>query len=280
MGSLILSEMARTRIFVLALLISLGVLSYISFDSYIKPVVVGIPQPIHDTHIDSTPKSPPAPQAAFPTPNPKILLVSAFFPLSKSKHTVSDYKAWLTRFLQPITTPIYFFTTPDMAPLILSLRGSGLPITINTSFASPLDVPPLKDGVGTRAMYEEMYTWDRERHRHSPELYAVWAAKPYLLDEGLTNAEAEGGLYDYAFWTDGGSFRDDHDYTLWPDPQRVREVWEEGSRESGTPEEELLFFPMWAPPHQSMKFWEEGMGPIDNEFSEGLSPLPLFFLVT
>jgi hypothetical protein len=250
------------------LLISIGVLSYISFDSYIKPIVIGVPQPpptpvpVHND--DST------------TPPPTILLVSAFFPLSKSKHSISDYKAWLSRFLQPITTPIYFFTTPDMAPLIQSLRGD-LPITINTTYLSPFDIPPLKDSPATdegydiRDKYQQMWSWDREKRRHNPELYAIWTAKPYFLDEGLRNSDI---AYDYAFWTDAGSFRDPHSYTLWPDPKRVREVWGEGSKGSGTREEDLLFFPMWGPPHPSMQYWSEGMGPIDNEFSEGQSPLP------
>ncbi|KIM76626.1 hypothetical protein PILCRDRAFT_826184 [Piloderma croceum F 1598] len=152
-----------------------------------------------------------------------------------------------------------------MVPMIQSLRGN-LPIIINTTFASPLDIPPLKNGLGTREKYEEMWTWDREKHRHNPELYAVWTAKPYFLEEGLRNSKIN---YDYAFWTDAGSFRDPHSYSSWPDPQRVKEIWEEGSRESGTSVEDLLFFPMFKPPHFSMQYWSEGMGPIDNEFSEG-----------
>jgi hypothetical protein len=156
-----------------------------------------------------------------------------------------------------------------MAPMVKSLRGD-LPITINTTFLSPFDIPPLKDGrvrgKTFREKYEEMWGWDREKHRHNPELYAIWTAKPYFLDEGLRNSKVK---YDYAFWNDAGSFRDPHSFISWPDPMRVKEIWEEGSKESGTSAEDLLFFPMWGPPHSSMQFWSEGMGPIDNEFSEG-----------
>jgi len=111
------------------LLISFAVLSYFSFDAYIRTPVTQLPIPSH-----SHPSTPP----------PPILLVSAFFPLSNSKHPLSDYKSWLSRFLAPITTPIYFFTTPEFAPLIQSLRGPGLPIAINTTFSSPFDIPRLK----------------------------------------------------------------------------------------------------------------------------------------
>lgn len=258
--------MPRTRAFALVLFVSLAVLSYISFDAYIKPVVIGIPSPAHSTaplpihHLDPT--------------TPSVLIVSAFFPLSKSKHSISDYNGWLSRFLQPITTPIYIFTTPDMGPIIQSLRGD-LPITINTTFQSPFDIPPLKDGLiggkTFREKYEEMWGWDREKHVHNPELYAIWTAKPYFLDEGMRNSK---GNYDYAFWNDAGSFRESHMYSSWPDPKRVKEIWEEGTRESGTSPEDLLFFPMWELPHSSMQYWSESMGPVDNEFSEGQFFLP------
>lgn len=267
--------MPRTRAFVLVLLISLGVLSYMSFDAYIRPAVVGISWPDSKGTVVTRPNNTsqtPANPRPITHPSPNILLVSAFFPLSKSKHSMSDYSSWLSRFLKPIKTPIYFFTTPDMEPLIRQLRGD-LPITINTSYVSPFDIPPLSGDM--KQKYEEMWNWDREKHRHSPELYAVWSGKPFFLDEGLRNAEAllpptyPHPHYKYAFWSDAGSFRDSHDYSTWPDPARVEEVWDEGSKKSGTKADDLLFFPMWAPPHTSMQFWGAGMGPIDNEFSEG-----------
>ena len=167
-----------------------------------------------------------------------------------------------------------------MEPIIRRLRGN-LPITINTSYTSPFDIPPLS---GTQEMYEEMWHLDRERRRHNPELYAVWAGKSFFLDEGLRNAVAHlppsRPRYKYAFWTDAGSFRDPHVYAAWPDPARVEEVWEEGSRESGIKQEDLLFFPMWGPPHTSMQFWGPEMGPIDNEFSEGQHTLAVIHFLT
>jgi len=264
--------MPRTRIFVLVLFLSLSILSYISFDAYIRPTFVRMPW-------NQEPFNPAAPSTQTTSPNDtivtpntahsSILLVSAFFPLSKSKHPMHEYTSWLSTFLKHIKTPVYFFTTPDMEPIVRELRGD-LPIVINTTYSSPFDIPPLD---GMREKYQEMWQWDREKTRHSPELYAVWTAKPFFLDEGLRNAGAalppSAPPYNYAFWTDAGAFRDTHAYSIWPDPVRVDEVWEEGAKTSGTRKEDLLFFPMWAPPHESMQFWGEGMGPVDNEFSEG-----------
>jgi len=238
---------------VVLVFILLCVLSYISIGT--ESVVTSVP------HVSTA------------TP-PTILLVSAFFPLSKSKHSSSDYEIWISRFLGPITAPIYFFTTPEFEPFIRSLRGPNLSITINTTFSSPFDIPPLKDGIGTKEKYQEMWGWDPYPDIRNPELSATWSAKPYFLDEGLRNS---GIAYDYAFWNDAGSFRDVHSYKSWPDPMRVKEVWEEGSKVTGTSVEDLLIFPMWGFLPSSMKNWSEEIGPVQTKdpFSEGqysLSP--------
>jgi len=236
---------SRQRWFLLLFVIFLGVISYLSFDTYIRPRSAILNPFQQDVTVPS-----------------RILLVSAMFPLPKAKHSKSDYQSWLSHFLKPIKSDIYFFTTPEMEPIVRSVRGN-LPITVNTSFSSPFDIPPL---MGLEERYTEMRARDRERFRHSPELYAVWNGKPYYLDEAVKNSPAK---YDYAFWNDGGSFRVNHKFENWPDANRIDEVWEEGSRLTGLSKEDLLFFPMWSPPHWSMKLWKEDMGPVDNEFIQG-----------
>ncbi|KAI0057286.1 hypothetical protein BV25DRAFT_1812562 [Artomyces pyxidatus] len=204
-------------------------------------------------------------QAATFPPTPRVLLVSAFFPLSKSKHPMSDYEAWFRRFLQPITSDLYFFCPPDVAPLIRALRGD-LPLTLNTSFTSPFDIPPLK---GLDAQYVAMHEQDPEKAYHSPELYAVWNGKPYFLVEGVKNAESLGKTYDYAFWSDAGSMRDNNRYRDWPGGRRVGQVFAEGARLTGSEKEDLIFFPIWNGPPERFSGWKEDMGPIDETVSEG-----------
>ncbi|KAI0267286.1 hypothetical protein BC834DRAFT_789217, partial [Gloeopeniophorella convolvens] len=203
-----------------------------------------------------------------PKDPPRILLVSAFFPLAKSKHPMSDYEAWLSGFLGAVTTDVYFFCSPDLAPLIERLRGD-LPVIINTTFNTPFDVPPLK---GLEARYEEMHAWDPESDIHGSELYAVWNAKAYFLEEGMLNAgERKGEVYDYAFWNDAGSLREARPYRAWPDPLRVDQVFAEGAKKSGTSSDELVFFPVWNPPREEYGGWKEEDGPLDavDSFSEG-----------
>jgi hypothetical protein len=197
----------------------------------------------------------------------RILLVSAMFPLSKSKHSSKDYANWLNRFLGPLTSDIYMYTSPDFAETLAELRGS-LPITIDTSYSSPFEVPPL---LGLEETYTKMNDMDKEKWHHSPELYAVWNAKPYLLQTAMRNLVDKKIYYDYAFWNDGGSFRRNHVYEIWPDPGRIEQVWQESSTLTGKDKDELLFFPIFQLPEEKLSDWIEEMGPIANsvQFSEG-----------
>ncbi|KAJ7288524.1 hypothetical protein C8J57DRAFT_1642508 [Mycena rebaudengoi] len=181
-------------------------------------------------------------------PPPKILLVSSLYPLAKSKHSMGEYEVWLSQFLQHITTDVYFYAPVELEEMVRRSRGD-LPITINTTYASPFDVPPLD---GLQGAYTRMHKKDREKFRHSPELYAVWNAKPFFLDEAVKTLAREGKNYDYAFWNDAGSFRGTHKYAGWPDPRRVEDVWQEGSELTGAKAEDLLFYPIEGVPHPSL----------------------------
>lgn len=195
----------------------------------------------------------------------RILIVSSLFHISKSKHSKETYHRWLQLFLGPITTEIYFYTSTDLEPMVQSARGEGLPITIDTTYNRTFDVPPLQ---GFEGWYNEMHSMDRENSYHSPELYSIWNAKPFLVDNAIQVMASKGKVYDYVFWNDAGSFREINTYKNWPDPSRIEEIWEEGSKLSGTKAEDLLFFPMQHPPYKA-KDWNEDMGPIDTDFSEG-----------
>lgn len=196
----------------------------------------------------------------------RILLVSAMFPLSKSKHTPEDYERWVTNFLQSVTTEIYFFTTPSFAPIVRRARPSHLPIIIDANYTSPFDVPPLK---GLEGVYAGLHEKDRERRIHSSELYAVWNVKPFLLDSAAKTLAASGRTFDYVFWNDAGSFRGQQKYESWPDFERVEDIWRQGTKLTGTKSDDLVFFPLYGLPGSSMRDWKEDMGPVDYEVSEG-----------
>lgn len=190
-----------------------------------------------------------------------VLLVTALFPLVSPNYDSNSIKNLLRR----IETEIYFFTTPEFEPTVRKYRGR-LPITIDTAFNTPFDIPILEN---RRESYKDMQKKDRERSKHPLEVYAVRNAKPYLLAEGLRRSEANGKSPKYVFWIDAEGFEGGHAYKSWPSVERLNAAWEEGRREGGARLEDMFFMPTWEMPHPSMSLWNEGMGPIASDFVDG-----------
>lgn len=209
----------------------------------------------------------------------RILLVSALFPLEHSKHSHDEYRSWLANFLGPtgIACDVYFYTTPALEPTLRSLHASSNQthkLVIDTSFDTPFAVPPLTQH---REKYTQMHAWDRERDIHNPELYAVWNAKPWLLAEALRSlrdprtwaGSQRDYEYDYAFWNDAGSFREAHGFGVWPDPERVADVFAAAGKGVDNGGKDLVFFPLLKNPGEDEFGWTPDKGPVDMDFSEG-----------
>ncbi|KAF9649487.1 hypothetical protein BDM02DRAFT_3186247 [Thelephora ganbajun] len=255
----------RTRTFLLVL-ISIGVFYYYS-DRYLlssnSQDFVSVPDTLHhggDAGSISTDLV-----TAFTS---EVLLVSAFFPLNRSHHSGEEYEEWLGNFLETIQTPIYFFTPPEIAPLVRKQRGS-LPITINSSYTDPFDVPPVQ---GLYDYYYKMHRWqNKDRKAEGPGLYALRTAKPWFLAEAVKNYErlASGSKpIGYAFWVDIGSFQDGLVVRDWPNVERVKEMLKEGAEATGKSEDELIFFPINDVPNLTMQWWKEDMGPFYRNFAQ------------
>ena len=201
----------------------------------------------------------------------EVLLVSAFFPLNHTHHPDQAYEKWIGNFLRTIQTPIYFFTPPEFSPLVRKQRGS-LPITINSSYTDPFDVPPVQ---GLHDVYYKMHRQNKDRRGEGAGLYALKTAKPWLLTEAVKNYERRlpsgSKPIEYAFWVDIRSFRDGLVVHDWPNVERVKEVFKEGAEAAGRSENELVFFPMNDVPNLTMQWWEEDMGPFYRNFAQGTS---------
>ena len=249
----------RTRTFLLASIL-IGVLYYYSGSRLLSSGSNDFTILHHDDDTSSA------------THTGEILLVSAFFPLNHSRHSDEVYEKWLGNFLGTIQTPIYFFTPPDIAPLVRNKRGS-LPITINTSYADPFDVPPVQ---GLYDVYYEMHRQNRDRKVEGPGLYALRTSKPWFLSEAVktyTGRLASGSKsIRYAFWVDIGSFQDGLRVYDWPNLERMKEVFREGAEATGRIEDELMFLPMNDVPNPTMQWWKEDMGPFYRDFAQGTPP--------
>jgi len=264
----------RIRAFLLVLII-IGIFYYYSdkylFSSSSQDFLTVPDTPHHDGDAGSIPTDP-------TTHTGEILLVSAFFPLNHSRHSVKEYQDWLGNFLGTVQTPIYFFTPPEIAPLVRKQRGP-LPITINSSYADPFDVPPVQ---GLYDHYYKMHRQNRDHKAEGPGLYALRTAKPWFLTEAVKDYGSKlspgSKTIEYAFWVDIGSFRDGLKVHDWPNVERVKQVLKEGAEATGRSEDELVFFPMNDVPNLTMQWWKEDMGPIYRDFAQGVSPISTFTL--
>ena len=100
-------------------------------------------------------------------------VVSAFYPI-KSKFTEDKYLEWGKTFLK-LKSPIVLFTEEHLVEKLKELREDR-PIKFITIPFEELEM---------WAMYKkkwiENHIVDPEKLYHTPELYAIWAEKPFSL---------------------------------------------------------------------------------------------------
>lgn len=199
-----------------------------------------------------------------------ILLVSAFFPLTKSKHTAEDYKHWIGAFLVHVSAEVYIFTTPEWAKVIASVDNAVAKVHVDTSFANVFSTPVMKPY--KKEYQEKQWQLDREKDVHHPELYAIWNNKPYFLAEAARRLKRQKSStlsyssYDYYFWNDIGSFRVTHAWRQWPDATFVANAFKQAAERMQQPQDQLIFIPLYnALPADHTK----DTGPVDMDGVEG-----------
>lgn len=98
---------------------------------------------------------------------------------------------------------------------------------------------------------------------HSPELYAIWNSKAWLLDYTVGNMRNWGlAETDFYFWTDSGAFRDKEPVSKWPQPELVNRVFQ------NQPNRILLH--QLQPFSKSLMKWmpESGLYPLSEPFDD------------
>jgi len=124
-------------------------------------------------------------------------VVTAYYPI-KSKFSMERYMEWANTFLR-IQSPIILFTEQEMVESIRQRRGDR-PIEIVILPFHELDTWKLYE-----SKWKEQYEMDPEKHRHSPELYAVWAQKAFFVERAI---QLNSFQTEFFFWCDIGAFRD------------------------------------------------------------------------
>lgn len=136
-----------------------------------------------------------------------VVIVSAYFPLNKSKHLKSEYVIWIRSFLRIINCKTIIYTTNTFYEQFYRKEASKLfkgrqkLFNFNCSFNDIYDVPIMRN---LSNAYKQMHKIDPEKSHHYPELYAIWNSKIYFLRESTLIYPNE----TFYFWVDSGSVRD------------------------------------------------------------------------
>lgn len=149
---------------------------------------------------------------------PVSIISSMYFINQFSKHPEAYYERWVSNFLSINNTGIVVFT--DLLSFhklreIMSGRSRAAFIWLDICAA-----PNIKR-FEKEYMFEQQ-NLDRESNIHSPLLYCIWNAKPWMLQ---TVAEQNPFRSDFFLWVDAGSFRQGS-FQNWPSIDRLSHIFD------------------------------------------------------
>lgn len=126
----------------------------------------------------------------------EFTIVTAYYPLIKSKFSDKKYYEWLKLFFQCVTCPVTFFCSSETYLNIKLIAKSNIKF-VQRDFDSwdMMKEPQI-------SKWRQWHITDPENKIHSPELYAIWAAKQEFIREAIKLQEAK-----YYIWCDAGFFR-------------------------------------------------------------------------
>lgn len=149
-----------------------------------------------------------------------VLVVSAYFPLEKSKRNQSEYKYLIKYFLRVMNCNTLIYTTRKFYEEYYLNELKSLPVEkrklflFNCTFNDIFEVPCVKN---LTEAYQKVHEIDREKFRHNPRLYAIWNSKIFFVREATL-------IYPYEkiyFWVDAGVVRDPYYFNLFDNKGRI-----------------------------------------------------------
>jgi hypothetical protein len=135
----------------------------------------------------------------------EVTIVSCYYPLECSKHSIENYKKWIPNFLTYIDSPIVMFSEGETYDWLCELRAKAnlshrfFPIRKAfdaLEFSSP----------------EWVEIWDHQnslgywKDQRFQEVYRIWANKPYFVKQAMEKNPFES---QYFVWCDAGCWRNE-----------------------------------------------------------------------
>ena len=110
-------------------------------------------------------------------------IVTAYYPITKSKHRLDEYYEWIKLFCK-IPKHMIIYTEECMYEKLLEYRSEYREITsiiIKPFHSYDMTTPEMMN------IWRKHHDFDKEKHLHSPELYAVWALRHQCVHTAIQN---------------------------------------------------------------------------------------------
>ena len=151
----------------------------------------------------------------------KVTIVSCYYPLPKSKHSIQEYLQWLSNFLTYVDSPLVIFSEGPMVDRIRDLRMKAgwaeRCIVIEKPFSTlKFSSPEWID------IWEKQVKMSNYASIHNQELYRIWANKSFFVEEAMNRNPFNS---EYFVWCDAGCWRDEFTAGLcgpgWPLSEKI-----------------------------------------------------------
>lgn len=132
----------------------------------------------------------------------KNTIVTAYFEISKSKHTKSEYDTWMKNMLS-LEDAMVIFTSPSLVSKIESFRSHAMnkTIIIGMKISDTMMVSKY-----SMEFWKNQFDMDPEKALHkSYELFWIWLSKSWFVTQAIEMNPFSSDVY---VWSDIGCFRD------------------------------------------------------------------------
>jgi hypothetical protein len=144
------------------------------------------------------------------------VFVSCFY-RKRSKHSVDNYKVWVSDFLNIFEGCLFFYTNSAELQEFPALTSKPN-IYPRVGYPDPFDIPCVRN---LSSKYQEQSQLDPDGGAHHPDLFAIWNSKNCLLKEVSDEFPTA-----VAFWIDSGSMREKIYHGLhFPNRERLNQLF-------------------------------------------------------
>jgi hypothetical protein len=123
-------------------------------------------------------------------------VVTAYYPLQTSKHSLEKYHEWIQNFFSCVTCDVFVFCPDEIYQKYKDVVSKNTKFIVRPFDSFEMMSPKFMD------IWKEFHKIDPENSYHNPYLYAIWAAKQEFVREAMANSN-----YDTYVWCDIGCFR-------------------------------------------------------------------------